>query len=80
VRYHEHEADQFGLEITRNSDAAANAFVKLQSDNLANPRPGLVVHLLRDNHPTLAERIEFANSYRPWERGERLEYGDKFRQ
>jgi len=79
VRYHEHEADQFGLEITRNSDAAANAFVKLQSDNLANPRPGLVVHLLRDNHPTLAERIEFANTYRPWEQGKPLEYGGYFR-
>jgi hypothetical protein len=27
----------------------------------------------------LAERIEFANSYRPWATGEPLTYADKFR-
>ena len=26
-RYHEHEADRFGLEITRDNEAAANAFI-----------------------------------------------------
>jgi Zn-dependent protease with chaperone function len=79
IRAHEHEADRFGLEITRDNDAAANAFVKLTTDNLNNPRPGALVHLLRDNHPSLAERIEFANTYRPWETGEPLKYGDEFR-
>ena len=79
VRYNEHEADRFGLEITRNNDAAAMAFVKLQSDNLANPRPNSILHLLRGDHPTLAERIEFSNSYRPWEKGEPLKYQEYFR-
>jgi hypothetical protein len=31
--------------------------------------------LLRASHPSLAERIEFANAYRPWEQGEPLRYG-----
>jgi STE24 endopeptidase len=78
-RYNEHEADRFGLEITRNNDAAAQAFVKLQADNLGNPRPNALLHLLRGDHPTLAERIEFANDYKPWEKGEPLKYGEFFR-
>lgn len=79
MRYHEHEADRFGLEITRNNDAAGTAFLKLQSQNLGIPRPNYLLHLLRDNHPTGAERIEFSNTYRPWEKGEPLEYADHFK-
>jgi len=79
VRYNEHEADRFGLEIARNNDAAATAFVKLQSDNLANPRPHPLIHLLRDDHPRPADRIEFANTYRPWEKCEPLVYGEIIR-
>jgi STE24 endopeptidase len=79
-RAQEHEADRFGLEITGNpGDAAASSFVKLQSDNLANPRPNALLQLLRGDHPTLAERIEFANRYRPADRGEPLEYGELFK-
>jgi Zn-dependent protease with chaperone function len=77
-RYMEREADRFGLEITQNNRAAATAFVKLQHENLGNPRPGLLYKLWRASHPTLGERIDFANSYRPWETGEPLVYGDRF--
>ena len=73
-RHNEHEADRFGLEATRNNEAAARAFVKLQAENLKPPRPNPVLHALRESHPTVAERIEFANAYRPWEKGERLRY------
>lgn len=73
-RHVEHEADRFGLEITKDNHAAATAFVRMQVDNLAIPRPNPLLHWLRGNHPTVAERIEFANTYRPWERGEPLEY------
>ena len=62
----ERQADQFGLEITRDNFACASAFAHFVSDDLANPRPGFLVHLLRGSHPTPAERIEFANDYRPW--------------
>ena len=39
--------DQFGLEITRDNHNAATAFVKLQMENLSNPRPGLLYKLWR---------------------------------
>ncbi|HYF39612.1 MAG TPA: M48 family metallopeptidase, partial [Gemmatimonadales bacterium] len=35
TRYQEHEADRFALELTRDNRAAANAFVRLQQENLA---------------------------------------------
>jgi len=74
TRYNEHESDRFGLEITQTNRAAAMAFVKLQQENLGNPRPGLLYKLWRASHPTLGERIDFCNEYRPWEKGEALKY------
>lgn len=68
-RWQEHEADRFGLEITRNNHAAATAFVKLQQENLGVPRRGLLYKLWRADHPLLGERIDFCNAYRPWEKG-----------
>lgn len=76
----EHEADRFGLEITRDNHAAATAFVKLQEQNLSNPRPSTLYKLWRSSHPPLDERIDFANSYRPWETGEPLKYGGLIRE
>jgi STE24 endopeptidase len=78
-RHLEHEADRFGLEITRDNRAAARTFVKLQQENLGVPRTGVLDHLWRDSHPDLADRIEFANRYRPWATGGSLRYGDRFR-
>jgi STE24 endopeptidase len=77
-RWEEREADRFGLEITRNNPAAGRAFVRLQEDNLAVPRTGLLFRLWRGSHPDLADRIEFANRYSPWLRGQPLRYGDRF--
>lgn len=79
TRYNEHEADRFGLELTKDNRSAATAFVKLQQENLANPRPGWIVRTWRGSHPPLAERIEFSNEYRPWEKGEALRYGELFK-
>ena len=78
-RHTEHEADRFGLEITRDNHACASAFVKLQKENLSNPRPGLLVKLWRADHPPLGERIDFCNEYKPWAEGKALKYGDKMR-
>ncbi|RMH20154.1 MAG: M48 family peptidase, partial [Acidobacteria bacterium] len=77
-RHLEHEADRFGLELTRDNHAAAMAFVKLQQENLGVPRPGLLYKLWRASHPTLGERIDFCNAYRPWETGEPLRYQHLF--
>jgi Zn-dependent protease with chaperone function len=35
--------------------------------------------LWRSRHPSIAERIELANHYRPWESGQPLTYGSHFR-
>jgi Zn-dependent protease with chaperone function len=78
-RHNERESDRFGLEITQNNRAAATAFVKLQQENLAVPRPHVLVKLWRASHPTLGERIDFCNEYRPWQRGEALRYGEVFK-
>lgn len=77
-RYNEHEADRFALEITRNPQAAAQGFVKLQTDNLDVPYPYLLDKLWRHSHPPLGERIEFANTYRPWETGKAGRYDHLF--
>jgi STE24 endopeptidase len=74
TRHNEHEADRFGLEMTRDNRAAATAFVKLQQENLSNPRPGWLFKLWRETHPPLGERIDFCNSYHPWRQGQPLRY------
>jgi Zn-dependent protease with chaperone function len=79
TRHIEHEADRFGLEITQTSHSAGTAFVKLQEDALANPRPGLLYKLWRESHPPLGERIDFVNEYHPWRDGQPLVYGDRFK-
>jgi Zn-dependent protease with chaperone function len=68
-RYHEHEADRFGLELTHDNHAAATAFVALQQENLAVPRPGWIYKLFRASHPPIGERVDFINSYHPWREG-----------
>jgi Zn-dependent protease with chaperone function len=78
-RYFEHEADRFGLEITKDNHAMALAFVKMEDTNLGNPWPGLLYKVWRSTHPPVGERIDFANHYRPWETGEPLRYEHLFR-
>jgi STE24 endopeptidase len=65
-RYQEHEADRYALDLTRSNHAAGTAQVKLLTENLGNPRPGLFVKIFRASHPSAGERIDFANSYHPW--------------
>ena len=67
------------LPVATANRQAALSFVRLQLDNLANPRPHWIVRLFRASHPTLAERIEFANSYRPWETGQPRVYEHLFK-
>jgi Zn-dependent protease with chaperone function len=76
-RHVEHEADRFGLEITHDNLHCATAFVKLQQENLSNPRPDLLVKLFRADHPPLGERIDFCNEYKPWAEGKPEHYADK---
>jgi STE24 endopeptidase len=79
IRHQEHEADRFALELTRDNRAGASTFVRLQQENLGVPRPGALYMLWRGSHPSLGDRVDFANRYRPWEKGEQLRYGRLFR-
>lgn len=79
-RHQEHESDRFALEITHDNRACAEAFARLQQSNLGNPRPSAFFVIWRASHPPLGERIDFCNTYRPWERGEPEVYADRFRQ
>jgi len=65
-RYQEHEADRFALELTHANHAGATSFVKMQMENLSNPRPGLAYKIFRSTHPSAGERIDFCNTYHPW--------------
>lgn len=78
-RHLEHEADRFALELTRDNDAAARAFVRLQQTNLGYPRPGPIYTGLRATHPSLGARIDFSNAYRPWADGQPLRYAHLMR-
>jgi STE24 endopeptidase len=78
-RWMEHEADRFALELLQDNRAQATAFAKLQQTNLSNPRPGALYVLWRGTHPPLGARIDFANTYHPWQTGAALRYADRFR-
>jgi len=68
-RQMEHESDIYALELTRDNDAGARAFLQLAQNNRSDPAPAPWVRLLFYTHPPLAERIAFALSYRPWADG-----------
>jgi len=78
-RIFEQQADQFGLEITQNNEAAAKAFIVLQKQNLGNPRPGPIYKFWRCSHPPLGERIDYCNRYCPWVQDLPLRYEKEFR-
>lgn len=65
----EHQADVFSLEVTHLNDPGARAFVKMAEDSKVLPDPDPFIRFWRYDHPTLAERIAFCRSYRPWEEG-----------
>ena len=77
-RMAERQADMFGIELTKNNDAAGRAFVKLQQENLGNPNPGWYFMTWRGSHPSIASRIQFFNTYHPWEEGKPLKYEHYF--
>lgn len=79
-RHQEHESDRFALEITHDNQACARAFAELARSNLGNPRPGPLYVLWRASHPTLGDRIDFCNAYRPWETGQPERYRELFRE
>jgi STE24 endopeptidase len=78
-RMQEHAADIYGLEVIHgivpnSPEVAAHAFQVMGEVDLSDPNPpGFITFWLYD-HPPLAERLVFAHSYDPWEKGEQPKY------
>jgi STE24 endopeptidase len=73
-RYLEHQADQYGLEVTHgltpdSGQIAAQSFQILGEVDLADPDPNPVNVFLFYSHPPERDRVRFALSYNPWANG-----------
>lgn len=73
-RYLEHQADQFGLEVTHgltpdSGQVAAQSFQILGEVDLADPEPNPVNVFLFYSHPSIPDRIQFSLTYDPWSHG-----------
>ena len=78
-RHYEHQADQYGLEVTHgltsdSGQVAAQAFQILGVVDLADPAPNPVDVLLFYSHPPVSDRIQFSLAYDPWSKGEQGEF------
>jgi Zn-dependent protease with chaperone function len=78
-RYLEHQADIYGLEVIHGvvpdgSQAAARAFQKLGEKALTYPTPHPLFVFWAFSHPPVNERLRFAATYRPWDRGAPTRY------
>jgi Zn-dependent protease with chaperone function len=73
-RHLEHQADQYGLEVTHgltpdSGQVAAQAFQVLGEVNLSDPKPNPVQVFLFYDHPPVPDRLRFSLSYDPWSNG-----------
>src|SRR5262245_12652329 len=78
-RHYEHQADQYGLEVTHgltpdSGQVGAQAFQILGDVDLADPEPNPVDVFLFYSYPSVPERIRFALTYDPWSNGGRGEF------
>ncbi len=69
-RMNEHRSDMFSLELTHLNEPMATAFVKFAEDSKRDPNPHPFIKYWRYTHPPIGERIPFALSYKPWEKGQ----------
>ena len=73
-RYAEHQADQFGLEVTHGltpdaGQVAAQTFQAMGEVNLADPDPNPLDVFLFYEHPRIRDRVQFCLTYDPWTQG-----------
>jgi STE24 endopeptidase len=78
-RHFEHQADIYGLEVTHGINAnsrqvAAQSFQVLGELSLAYPHPSKLAVFWYWSHPTIADRVRFAQEYDPWDKGESPKY------
>lgn len=73
-RHFEHQADQYGLEVTHgltpdSGEVAAQSFQILGEVDLSDPKPNPVDVFLFYSHPSIPDRVRFALAYDPWANG-----------
>lgn len=73
-RHQEHQADQYGLEVTHgltpdSGQIAAQGFQVLGEVDLGDPDPNPVDVFLFYDHPPIADRLQFCLTYDPWSKG-----------
>jgi STE24 endopeptidase len=78
-RHIEHQADQYGLEVTHgltpdSGQVAAQSFNILGDIDLSNPSPSRLRIIVFYTHPPIPERINFALHYNPWQSGSTPEF------
>jgi STE24 endopeptidase len=78
-RYLEHQADQYGLELTHElrSDSgqiAAQAFQVLGEVDLSDPDPNPIDVFFFYSHPPISDRVRFSLTYDPWSSGGEAEF------
>ncbi len=78
-RHQEHQADQYGLEVTHgltpdSGQVAAQAFQVLGDVDLADPDPDQLDIFLFYSHPAIRDRVQFSLTYDPWSKNEPPEF------
>jgi len=78
-RYFEHQADQYGLEVTHgltpdSGQVAAQAFQILGDLDLDDPDPDPVDVFLFYDHPPIRDRVQFSLTYEPRSQGQQPEF------
>jgi STE24 endopeptidase len=73
-RHIEHQADQYGLEVTHgltpdSGQIAAQSFQILGEVDLSDPEPNPVNVFLFYSHPPIPDRVIYALTYNPWANG-----------
>ncbi|WNS76792.1 M48 family metallopeptidase [Bacillus sp. DTU_2020_1000418_1_SI_GHA_SEK_038] len=62
-RYQESRADQYAIELTKDTDDAISTFQELTRAGKSQVNPPLLVKIFRYGHPTMLERISILEEY-----------------
>lgn len=75
----EHQADQYGLEVTHaltpdSGQVAAQSFQILGEVSYDDPHPSRLRVIFFYDHPAIRDRVQFALHYDPWSHGQQPEF------